>query len=454
MLPDDERPRSPRLSVYEEQAARAGKLANKLKGPRGYIIDDEAPATGSNEPTPLARPRPLHRADIRSPAPRKEVIIEPAGSDTEMETEFPTRSVTPEAYQPHPLRGLLPRPPVDQSPPPPIPFNRRGISEEILERFPVIIAHAPKHQGLWDRLSAGTRFTVARVANDLGIDLDALESKALQPLVGRNITMGRVEEILRQARGEEWVEVEIPDSNAEKALKEVADELDWEAEQIVGGTGEMLGWREERGTRYGGKVQFAATLKVDENRGSKGKRSTVASDPLDLNNFGRLTLEPPNIRGSSTFARTFGSHHILRVRVSKKIQNEFGVFSRDGDSRQSAAKVVAEWSERPIFILGRIYAPFREKDDVIFYFLEGPEFVGEAFDKGRRGYGIPECTTVRDLINWWIPFSHNGPQPINKLCTRLELGLSDTLPGMFIYPHDIEIVDDIGEYPFFYRING
>lgn len=430
---------SPGLHTLLDSTPRFGPSTSRLVV-QGYSIDidNDTPASTSNEPTPRPLLRTLNPLNVRSPAFRREVIIEPAGSDTEMETDIPTRPVTPENY--HPRFGST----TNQSPPPVAEYNRRGISKELEERFPVIIAHSPRHQALWDRLPFGTLYTVARLSNDLRIDLDSLDASHLQPLVGTNITMERVEEVLRRGRGEDWVQVEIPDENADRQLKEVVDELDWEAEQIVTGTGDMLGWREEKGTRYGGKVQFAATLRLNEELGGKNNKSALRSSSLDLNNFGRVTLEAPSIRGSSLFTRTFGSHHFLRIRISKKIQTEYSVWCRSGQARNVAQKETREWSQRPIFILGRVYSFFREKDDVNFYFLEGHERVGEAFDKGRRGYGLPECMSVYQLIDWWSPFRHNGEQDWAKLCTRLELGLSDTLPGMFIAPEHIEIAPDIG----------
>jgi hypothetical protein len=107
--------------------------------------------------------------------------------------------------------------------------------------------------------------------------------------------------------------------------------------------------------------------------------------------------------------------------------------------------VLREWAVRPIFILGRVYAPLLEKDDTIVYFLEGPELVGSSFDRGKQRYGIAECRTVREFINWWIPLQYNGEERFRKLSTRLELGLSDSLPGIFIMPEDIEIAEDVGQ---------
>lgn len=120
------------------------------------------------------------------------------------------------------------------------------------------------------------------------------------------------------------------------------------------------------------------------------------------------------------------------------------MWSGNPDSRQRAKNKLKEWMIRPIVILGRVYSPLLEKDGSAFYFLEGRDNVGEEFDKRKRDYGIKECTSVKDLLDWWIPFEYNGDQTISKLVTRLELGVSDTLPGVFIQPENVEIAEDIG----------
>lgn len=307
-------------------------------------------------------------------------------------------------------------------------FNPRGFSDDLIDRFPIVVAHAPSHQPLWDRLPIGTVFNVALVANEHELDLDKFEPYELEKLLGRNLTLEQVEQILgvgnttRVRRGDE---------------SKVMEELDWEAEQIVKGTGDMLGWKEEKGTRYGGKIQFSATLKWDESSQSR-------TDPFNLIHEWKVGLEPLAFRGSSIFSRTFGSHRFLRVPLGSKIKREVSVWSGNPDSRQRAKNKLKEWMIRPIVILGRVYSPLLEKDGSAFYFLEGRDNVGEEFDKRKRDYGIEECTSVKDLLDWWIPFEYNGDQTISKLVTRLELGVSDTLPGVFIQPENVEIAEDIG----------
>lgn len=309
-------------------------------------------------------------------------------------------------------------------------FNPRGLPDSLVDRFPVMVVHAPSHQDLWDRLPVGTLFNVALVADTHDLDLEKVSPTDLNKLLGGNLALGQVEEILG---------VRNPSRVQRSDEAKVSEELDWEAEQIVSGSGEMLGWREDKGTRYGGKVQFAATLKLDENQQTRG-------EPFDLKFRGRLSLDPPCLRGSSAFTRTFGSHRFLRVKLSGNITREVSVWTGGSDSRREAKNNLKEWAVRPIFILGRVYSPLLEKEGVIIYFLEGRDLVGEMFAKGKNDYGIKECRDVNGLLNWWIPFKCNGDQGISKLVTRLELGVSDTLPGFFISPENIERVPDIGKY--------
>jgi len=273
-------------------------------------------------------------------------------------------------------------------------------------------------------------FNVALAADNHSLDLEAFNPNDLNKLLGRNLALEEVEKILG---------VRDPSRVQRSDETKVSEELDWEAEQIVSGSGEMLGWREDKGTRYGGKVQFAATLKLDESQQTRG-------EPLDLKFQGRLNLESPCLRGSSNFTRTFGSHRFLRVKISGKIEREVSVWTGDADSRRDAKQNLKDWAVRPIFILGRVYSPLLEKEGAVIYFLEGRDLVGEVFCRGKGDVGIKECRDVKGLLDWWIPFNCNGGQDISKLVTRLELGVSDTLPGLFINPDNIERVPDIGQY--------
>lgn len=344
--------------------------------------------------------------------------------DDDVELDVPTRPVTPTA-------------PISRAEPPGFAVvNPPSLPRHLEDRFPVIVAHAPRHQNLWDKLPVGTLFEIARIASVNSIDLERVHEDRLLKLCSSN------KEAMHQVAEALGCQSEATNQESDRRRTEVADELDWEAEQIVQGTGQMLGWQEDQGTRYGGKVQFAASLKLKEPETSAMEKM---QQTLNLNEFGQLDLEPPRTRGSCIFTRVQGSHRFLRVRISGPIMRTVSVWSGTNESRKANRRQLRSWAERPIFILGRLYTPLVEKDGVLVYFLEGQDLVGHFFDKGRRGYGIRECQTLSQFLDWWIPLSTNGNQPISKLVSRLHLGLSDTLPGFLIHPNNVEIRQDISK---------
>jgi hypothetical protein len=350
--------------------------------------------------------------------------------DMELEIDVPTRPVTPTMARPYDLMDV---PSTSQST-----FNPAGLSRDLQERFPILLVHSPIHEHLWSRLTAGTRFVVAALALKYNINLDEMEPSELLKLEGPNHSMMQVLEVLLPHKHRS-ISLDVDDLE----LKKVADELDWEAEQIVEGNGEMLGWREDKGTRYGGKIQFSATVKVDE----PGTGSARLAD-LELNNSAKFSLDIPRFRGSCIFTRVFGSHRFLRIRMSSSIQSTVSVWCQTQEQREANQTTLREWARRPIVILGQVYSFLVEKDGTLIYFLEGPDNVGRMFEKGKLDYGIKECRTVPELIDWWIPFEFNQEQTMSKLTTRLELGVSDTLPGVLVRPENVRVRPDISRRSF------
>jgi len=54
--------------------------------------------------------------------------------------------------------------------------------------------------------------------------------------------------------------------------------------------------------------------------------------------------------------------------------------------------------------------------------------------------------TVEGVVQWWLAPEHNRNQAMSKLTTRFHLGLSDTLPGVFIKPENLKFVPDISMF--------
>lgn len=319
------------------------------------------------------------------------------------------------------------------------PINgRQEFPLSLFHQDPIIIAHAPKHQALLDKLPVGTLWSLAMVAKENSIDVEDLPVHRLNALVDqKNLARGEVEKALGR---------DVSDNEESKDQRTVAEKLDWEAEEIVKGSGAMLGCSEERNTKYGGQVQFAVTLRWENPR----KNSSQSID-IDLQQKGILALEPLSLRCSCIFTRTFGSHRFLRLRICQSVLKETFVYTSRSEMRKKNQERLQEWVSRPIIIFGRVYAPLVEKDGVMHYFMEGEDLVGHVFEGGRRNYGIQECRTVSDLIDWWIPLQFNENQTMSKLVARLELGISDTLPGILIEPQNIEIVDDISKHCLIHR---
>jgi len=218
------------------------------------------------------------------------------------------------------------------------------------------------------------------------------------------------------------------------------EELDWEAEAIMEDKGRMLGigvdgdMGDKNGIRYGGKVGFCATLHCEERQ----RRAT-----LNLKVDGRIVLEKPTMRGSCLFTRIWGSHRFLRLKLSEKLLNRV---SRDKSGQ--LRKELQDYCSRPIHILGRKYYPLVEKEGTVFYFQHGFDYVGlramEGLGRNRKTYGIGKyIATVEELLQWWLVPEHNRNRSISDLMTHLHLGLSDTLPGVFVKPENVEIIPDI-----------
>lgn len=296
---------------------------------------------------------------------------------------------------------------------------------------------------IWKALPTGTFWEFARYALHKNLDFTPLTHETLIPsLVGRPDTPKKsnvegVEEIRT------WEEANNDAKLSPEDLR-WTKELDWEAEAIVEDKGRMLGigvdgdLGDKFGTRYGGRVGFCALLKCEGNDGN---------GPLNLDTNARITLEKPMMRGSCLFTRVWGSHRFLRLKLSKPLLNRV---SRDQTGR--LIKELKEYCARPIHILGREYHPLVEKENTVYYFLHGYDRIGrkaieDAGGDRHKRYGMGRhIGTVECLVQWWLDLEHNRNQVMSKLTTRLHLGLSDTLPGVFIKPENVKYVPDISMF--------
>lgn len=336
----------------------------------------------------------------------------------------------PSFIQPHP-----------KSTPTPAPKPAPGPTLPPLD--PIYLLRFQSKSPIWNTLPTGTFWEFARYALREKLDFTRLTDERLIPsLIGRpsepkKSNVQGIEEIYAWEEGNADAKLSPEDTKW-------AQELDWEAEAMVEGKGRMLGigvdgdLGDKYGTRYGGRVGFCALLKCEGNDND---------GPLNLDFNARITLDKPMMRGSCLFTRVWGSHRFLRLKLSKPLLNRV---SRDQSGR--LVKELKQFCARPIHILGREYHPLVEKENTVYYFLHGRDRIGlkaveDAGGDRRQPYGMGRYIgNVEGLVQWWLAPEHNRNQIMSKLTTRLHLGLSDTLPGVFIKPENLKIIPDISTF--------
>jgi hypothetical protein len=336
---------------------------------------------------------------------------------------------------------LKPTPAPAPPKPKPAPAPTQSPTPTLPPHDPIYLLRFQPMNLIWNTLPTGTFWEFARYALREKIDFTRLNDETLIPsLIGRpnepkKSNVQGVEEI------HAWEEGSLDAKLSPEDIRWV-QELDWEAEAMVEGKGRMLGigvdgdLGDKYGTRYGGRVGFCALLKCEGNDG-----------PLNLDINARITLDKPMMRGSCLFTRVWGSHRFLRLKLSKPLLNRV---SRDQSGR--LVKELKKFCARPIHILGREYHPLVEKENTVYYFLHGRDRIGlkaveDAGGDRKQPYGLGRhIGTVEGLVQWWLAPEHNRNQMMSKLTTRLHLGLSDTLPGVFIKPENVRIIPDIGTF--------
>jgi hypothetical protein len=320
--------------------------------------------------------------------------------------------------------------------PPPLPnFGQPTSVAHLPPADPICLLSVPNLDHIWNSLPTGTFWEFARFAQDENFDANDLsEAMVLTVLIGDTRTRKR-----SNVEGVEAIRSWDNGSTLSEEDTHWLQELDWEAEAIMEDKGRMLGigvdgdMGDNNGTRYGGRVGFCATLHYEERQ---------RSAPLNLKVDGRIVLEKPMMRGSCLFTRVWGSHRFLRLKLSERLLNRISK-----DETGQLRKDLQDYCNRPIHILGRKYHPLVEKEGTVFYFQHGYDHVGLIAIEdlgGTRKYGVGRhIGTVEGLLQWWLVPEHNRHQAMSKLMTRLHLGLSDTLPGVFVKPENVEIAPDI-----------
>ena len=406
--------------------------------PASHRRPSNAPDT---PPIPLANPIRTPPRKLRSP--RAEAIWAAIVDST---------PDPPSLNQPRPnsIPASAPKAAPAPAPPKPKPAHKAAPKPKLVHKAapaptlpplgPIYLLHFQSMTPIWSTLPTGTFWEFARYALHEKLDFTLLTDEDLIPsLIGRpnepkkSNVQGIVEIYGWEGR---------PDAKLNPEDIKWAQELDWEAEAMVEGKGRMLGIGidgdpgDQHGTRYGGRVWFCALLKCEGNGG-----------PLNLDVNARITLDKPMMRGSCLFTRVWGSHRFLRLKLSKPLLNRV---SRDQSGR--LVKELKEFCARPIHILGREYHPLVEKENTVYYFLHGRDHIGlkaveDAGGDRKQPYGMGRYIgNVEGLVQWWLAPEHNRDQIMSKLTTRLHLGLSDTLPGVFVKPENVKIIPDISTF--------
>ncbi|KAL4070840.1 RNA dependent RNA polymerase-domain-containing protein [Scleroderma citrinum] len=277
-----------------------------------------------------------------------------------------------------------------------------------------VIAHHPHLQKCFDarEIRFGVQWQIARLVTLGHIAYKEIPIPTLDKLTGPNQSAAPlVDELFCKSTHKTNEETTVLFSREKEATLPWKD-LDREYEYA--NMGERFhrkpdGW-------YGGKVHFTASIKLDAGGTKKGAESS---------NY-RIVLNRPELGSSTRFSREFGSHSILRVRVSRQLINK----------AQSA--LVKFFSQR-FLLCGIVYRVFYAKDNSVFLWATDESCGLPQLPRHAR----PPPLSLMDFLNWHNPILHNQSQSMTKWASRFALGLSNSVPGIEFEPTNIMLVDDI-----------
>jgi hypothetical protein len=94
--------------------------------------------------------------------------------------------------------------------------------------------------------------------------------------------------------------------------------------------------------------------------------------------------------------------------------------------------------------LGPVRALAERAQRRLIHILKAAEDAGK---DPKKSYGVGRhIGTVEGLVQQWLASDHNRHQLMSKLTTRFHLGLSETLPGVYINPENVKIIPDISTF--------
>ncbi|KAH7912600.1 RNA dependent RNA polymerase-domain-containing protein [Hygrophoropsis aurantiaca] len=285
-----------------------------------------------------------------------------------------------------------------------------------------IIAHCPHLQGYFDaqRISFGVQWLVARLTTldpENRIDYDQIGIPDLLKLQGTNENAApRTTNVLRHS---------VPSDTAKEMrgffAKEMAATTPWreldQEHELAFKKPSFDGFHRQLDGWYGGKVQFTAKLKLQ----NENKTNKHTGNPQY-----RIQLNWPEIGPSTRFKRQFGSKNFFRVQISKTILN------------MSDNRLVDFFSQR-FALCGLIYRAFFAKDNNVFMVATdelAPQMASLPF------HADPRPPAFMDFLNWHNPIESNLSQSMTKWATRFALGLSNSVPGLPLEKSNIQHMAD------------
>ncbi|KAF2104084.1 hypothetical protein NA57DRAFT_30476 [Rhizodiscina lignyota] len=182
------------------------------------------------------------------------------------------------------------------------------------------------------------------------------------------------------------------------------------------------------------------------------------SDPLFKLHLEPLELGPKSCR----FQRAFGADRFLYLEIPAATQAKGQTRALLKGQNENLEKRLLEWLMVEKSFLGRTWRAFhvaakkkerslyRLKDEfgqrVVLFATDGCDIMKKnSTQRPYRagGYSSKPSATIADLIEWFIPLDKNSHQTFCKAYSRLDLGLSKTVPTIVFRPDQIKLVPDI-----------
>jgi hypothetical protein len=158
-----------------------------------------------------------------------------------------------------------------------------------------------------------------------------------------------------------------------------------------------------------------------------------------------LELLPIQADKSCRFQRKFGSHRFLYLNVPPFESKEKTKPSRfNGDEMKQIEQQWKIWFRKEHSFLGRKWKafhvePIKRKAGRVRVDNSDKRMILFA----TEGIGIEDPMSIGEMLNWFFPFASNMDQSFCKAYSRIDLGLSRTIPTLAFKPSQILRVDDI-----------